>query len=85
MTFGGYHDDFMLTVQRANVNSDEPSKERLTFQMAKSQIVQLTLLIADYIKVRRTLTEKHKQNIMIKQSPRRHTPRKSPHRHKQKI
>ena len=31
LSFGGYHDDFMLTVNRPQANVDEPNRERLTF------------------------------------------------------
>uniref|UniRef100_A0A914WZ88 Uncharacterized protein n=1 Tax=Plectus sambesii TaxID=2011161 RepID=A0A914WZ88_9BILA len=83
VNFGGYHDDFMLTVSRevANRNNpEEPSKERLTFSMAKPAILQLTLHIADYIKTRKMVWHASKERNL--QSPARRTPRKSPQRAK---
>jgi hypothetical protein len=31
LCFGGYHDDFMLTVNRPHAAADEPNRERITF------------------------------------------------------
>ncbi|XP_054722183.1 uncharacterized protein CG43867-like [Uloborus diversus] len=51
MTFGGCRDDFMLVVCSRSSSSDGEgnSTERLLFSMAKPKILELTLLIADYM------------------------------------
>ncbi|XP_035206715.1 uncharacterized protein CG43867-like isoform X2 [Stegodyphus dumicola] len=51
MTFGGCKDDFMLVVSSRNSvpGQERNSTERLLFAMAKPKILELTLLIADYM------------------------------------
>ncbi len=56
LQFGGCRDDFMLTISRITSSVDEPRKERQIFAMPKEEILELTLLIKDYIKVRRLLS-----------------------------
>ncbi|KFM60753.1 hypothetical protein X975_17894, partial [Stegodyphus mimosarum] len=53
MTFGGCKDDFMLVVssQSSVPGQERNSTERLLFAMAKPKILELTLLIADYMNV----------------------------------
>jgi hypothetical protein len=44
VSFGGYHEDFMLTVKREPSSlstPDEPTKERLTFSMSRHSIAQV--------------------------------------------
>ncbi|XP_053315691.1 pleckstrin homology domain-containing family H member 2 [Spea bombifrons] len=47
MTFGGHHDEFMLVVN--NTQTKEKPTEKLLFAMAKPKILEITLLIANYI------------------------------------
>ncbi|XP_037073458.1 pleckstrin homology domain-containing family H member 1-like [Pollicipes pollicipes] len=47
VTFGGCQDDFMLVVSENG--SDAASTEKLLFNMPKPKILELTLLIADYM------------------------------------
>ncbi|XP_068154934.1 uncharacterized protein CG43867 isoform X9 [Drosophila tropicalis] len=44
MTFGGCQDDFMLVVSH-----DDGSEQKLLFAMSKPKILEITLLIADYM------------------------------------
>ncbi|XP_072491836.1 pleckstrin homology domain-containing family H member 2 isoform X3 [Notamacropus eugenii] len=47
MTFGGYHDDFMVVINSAH-SKDKPT-DKLLFTMAKPKILEITLLVASYI------------------------------------
>uniref|UniRef100_A0A8C5PA12 Pleckstrin homology, MyTH4 and FERM domain containing H2 n=1 Tax=Leptobrachium leishanense TaxID=445787 RepID=A0A8C5PA12_9ANUR len=47
MTFGGHRDEFMLVVN--NAHTKEKATEKLLFAMAKPKILEITLLIANYI------------------------------------
>uniref|UniRef100_A0A8D0BSE3 Pleckstrin homology, MyTH4 and FERM domain containing H1 n=1 Tax=Salvator merianae TaxID=96440 RepID=A0A8D0BSE3_SALMN len=50
LTFGGYHDDFMVVVSQAKDEySRKTTPEKLLFKMAAGKIVEVTLLIASYI------------------------------------
>ncbi|GFT92153.1 uncharacterized protein CG43867 [Nephila pilipes] len=50
MTFGGCRDDFMLVIcTQISVERDTCSTERLLFSMTKPKILEITLLIADYM------------------------------------
>uniref|UniRef100_A0A8R1HYD3 Uncharacterized protein n=1 Tax=Caenorhabditis japonica TaxID=281687 RepID=A0A8R1HYD3_CAEJA len=52
-TFGQFQQDFMLTIIRPlapGAHPEEAPKERLTFSMRKSEIEQLTLHLAEYIR-----------------------------------
>ncbi|KAH0620714.1 hypothetical protein JD844_021414 [Phrynosoma platyrhinos] len=50
LTFGGYHDDFMIVVSQVKERcSGKTSPEKLLFTMAAVKIVEVTLLIASYI------------------------------------
>uniref|UniRef100_A0A915JV50 FERM domain-containing protein n=1 Tax=Romanomermis culicivorax TaxID=13658 RepID=A0A915JV50_ROMCU len=51
--FGGLRNDFVVVVHRPSYSENESSQERLIFGMAKLQIYEATLYIADYIKARR--------------------------------
>ncbi|CAG0891470.1 unnamed protein product [Cyprideis torosa] len=53
VTFGGCQDDFMLvvTVDAGFDDEDGPSTQKLLFTMPKCKILELTLLIADYVNV----------------------------------
>ncbi|KAL3212942.1 hypothetical protein MRX96_035768 [Rhipicephalus microplus] len=46
MTFGGCQEDFMLVVCP---EAGEPCTERLLFAMPKAQVLEVTLLVADYM------------------------------------
>ncbi|KAK8766012.1 hypothetical protein V5799_007214 [Amblyomma americanum] len=46
MTFGGCREDFMLVVCP---EAGEPCTERLLFAMPKPQVLEVTLLVADYM------------------------------------
>ncbi|XP_043192150.1 pleckstrin homology domain-containing family H member 1-like isoform X2 [Amphibalanus amphitrite] len=48
VTFGGCQDDFMLVVSE-NGSSDAATTQKLLFNMPKPKILELTLLIADYM------------------------------------
>jgi hypothetical protein len=77
VSFGGYHDDFMLTLNRVitSHNLDEPTQERLTFSMPKFAIIQLTMHVADYMRYRKVVYRVTKQHH---QQTTNRTPRKSP-------
>uniref|UniRef100_T1J612 PH domain-containing protein n=1 Tax=Strigamia maritima TaxID=126957 RepID=T1J612_STRMM len=47
VTFGGCRDDFMLVVSPTDIS--EPHTQKLLFIMSKLQILELTLLTADYV------------------------------------
>ncbi|XP_042294777.1 pleckstrin homology domain-containing family H member 1 isoform X2 [Sceloporus undulatus] len=50
LTFGGYHDDFMIVVSQMKERcSSKATPEKLLFTMAAVKIVEVTLLIATYI------------------------------------
>ncbi|KAG8198398.1 hypothetical protein JTE90_021640 [Oedothorax gibbosus] len=51
MTFGGCRDDFMLVIgtQNSPTERERCSTERLLFSMTKPKILEITLLIADYM------------------------------------
>ncbi|XP_055926496.1 uncharacterized protein CG43867-like isoform X1 [Argiope bruennichi] len=51
MTFGGCRDDFMLVIssQCSSTERNTCSTERLLFSMTKPKILEITLLIADYM------------------------------------
>uniref|UniRef100_H9GAG7 Pleckstrin homology, MyTH4 and FERM domain containing H1 n=1 Tax=Anolis carolinensis TaxID=28377 RepID=H9GAG7_ANOCA len=50
LTFGGYHDDFMIVVSQVKDRcSGKANPEKLLFTMASVKIVEVTLLIASYI------------------------------------
>lgn len=46
LTFGGCQEDFMLVVTQQN---DQQSSQKLIFSLSKPKILELTLLIADYM------------------------------------
>lgn len=48
VTFGGCQDDFMLVVNNPNVNDDDATM-KLLFRTSKPKILEITLLIADYM------------------------------------
>lgn len=48
MTFGGCRDDFMLVISSADGETGHTT-ERLLFSMSKPKILEMTLLIADYM------------------------------------
>lgn len=48
MTFGGCQDDFMLVVSTDD-SLQESSEQKLLFAMSKPKILEITLLIADYM------------------------------------
>ncbi|CAJ0960893.1 unnamed protein product, partial [Mesorhabditis belari] len=53
VTFGGFHNDFMITVERIlspDSHPEETPKERITFSMEPAQIEQLTTHLAEYIR-----------------------------------
>ncbi|WKY09264.1 hypothetical protein Q1695_001990 [Nippostrongylus brasiliensis] len=52
-SFGGFHNDFMLTAERTllpEAHPEETSRERVTFSMEKHELEQLTLHLAEYIR-----------------------------------
>lgn len=49
MTFGGCQDDFMLVVGADDTPLQENSEQKLLFAMSKPKILEITLLIADYM------------------------------------
>ncbi|ETN87088.1 hypothetical protein NECAME_01246 [Necator americanus] len=52
-SFGGFHNDFMLTAERVLLpesHPEETSRERVTFSMEKHEVEQLTLHLAEYIR-----------------------------------
>lgn len=52
-SFGGFHNDFMLTAERLLLpesHPEETSRERITFSMEKHELEQLTLHLAEYIR-----------------------------------
>ncbi|KAJ1365166.1 MyTH4 domain [Parelaphostrongylus tenuis] len=52
-SFGGFHNDFMLTAERLLLpesHPEETSRERVTFSMEKHELEQLTLHLAEYIR-----------------------------------
>ncbi|XP_072121133.1 pleckstrin homology domain-containing family H member 1 isoform X2 [Mobula birostris] len=50
MTFGGYRDDFMIVLSKPKDESTaKTTVEKLVFAMAKSKILELTLILASYI------------------------------------
>jgi len=66
VSFGGYREDFMLTVRRDPLlllSPEEPTKERLTFTMDRHSIAQVTSHIADYIKCRKLIWHASKQRL----------------------
>ena len=76
LQFGGCREDFMLTTTRVTVAVDEPSKERLIFAMSKEEILEITLLIKDYIKVRKLLSPPSQLNSARGNASPRKSPRK---------
>uniref|UniRef100_A0A1I7XL24 PH domain-containing protein n=1 Tax=Heterorhabditis bacteriophora TaxID=37862 RepID=A0A1I7XL24_HETBA len=55
-SFGGFHNDFMLTAERIlppEAHPEETTKERVTFSMEKDAVEQLTLHLAEYIRCQR--------------------------------
>lgn len=52
-SFGGFHNDFMLTAERVLLpesHPEETSRERVTFSMEKHEVEQLTIHLAEYIR-----------------------------------
>jgi hypothetical protein len=49
VTFGGCQEDFMLVVSSPTSSGGLPSTERLLFSTSKPRILEMTLLIADYM------------------------------------
>uniref|UniRef100_A0A7I5ECQ7 PH domain-containing protein n=1 Tax=Haemonchus contortus TaxID=6289 RepID=A0A7I5ECQ7_HAECO len=52
-SFGGFHNDFMLTAERTllpDSHPEETTRERITFSMEKHEVEQLTLHLAEYIR-----------------------------------
>ncbi|KJH48097.1 PH domain protein [Dictyocaulus viviparus] len=52
-SFGGFHNDFMLTAERVLLpgsHPEETSRERITFSMDKYELEQLTIHLAEYIR-----------------------------------
>uniref|UniRef100_A0A914YX64 Uncharacterized protein n=1 Tax=Panagrolaimus superbus TaxID=310955 RepID=A0A914YX64_9BILA len=58
ISFGEYHGDFMITVSRIlqpTSHPDESTRERLTFNMEKKAIEQITTHLAEYIRCQKLL------------------------------
>uniref|UniRef100_F1KT42 Pleckstriny domain-containing family H member 1 n=1 Tax=Ascaris suum TaxID=6253 RepID=F1KT42_ASCSU len=58
VSFGGYHNDFMLTVDRIlppEAHPEETARERLTFSMPPRAIDQLTCHLAEYIRCQKLI------------------------------
>ncbi|ETN62339.1 plekhh1 [Anopheles darlingi] len=49
MTFGGCQDDFMLVVSAEDTLQSVSNEQKLLFAMSKPKILEITLLIADYM------------------------------------
>ena len=49
MTFGGCQDDFMLVVSAEDTLQSASNEQKLLFAMSKPKILEITLLIADYM------------------------------------
>ncbi|XP_058115979.1 uncharacterized protein CG43867 [Anopheles coustani] len=49
MTFGGCQDDFMLVVSAEDTLQSANNEQKLLFAMSKPKILEITLLIADYM------------------------------------
>ncbi|GIY83075.1 uncharacterized protein CG43867 [Caerostris darwini] len=72
MTFGGCRDDFMLVINSQNsTERDTCSTERLLFTMTKPKILEITLLIADYMNaIAQTNTSRKRCTSTVSPSPR---------------
>ncbi|VDM48253.1 unnamed protein product, partial [Toxocara canis] len=58
VSFGGYHNDFMITVDRIlppEAHPEETARERLTFSMPARAIDQLTCHLAEYIRCQKLI------------------------------
>ncbi|VDK87450.1 unnamed protein product [Onchocerca ochengi] len=58
VSFGGYHNDFMLTIERVlppQAHPEETTRERLTFSMPSRNIDQLTCHLAEYIRCQKLI------------------------------
>ncbi|KAM3717125.1 Pleckstrin [Dirofilaria immitis] len=58
VSFGGYHNDFMLTIERVlppQAHPEETTRERLTFSMSSKNIDQLTCHLAEYIRCQKLI------------------------------
>ncbi|VDN06753.1 unnamed protein product [Thelazia callipaeda] len=58
VSFGGYHNDFMLTIERIlppQAHPEETTRERLTFSMPSRNIDQLTCHLAEYIRCQKLI------------------------------
>jgi len=69
LKFGGMKNDFVLVVLRTSCSEDESSQERLVFGMDKIQMYEATILIADYIKNRRSAHLKQTYLFSPKRQP----------------
>lgn len=49
VTFGGCQDDFMLVIQTGTDETGTSQEQKLLFAMSKPKILEVTLLIADYM------------------------------------
>uniref|UniRef100_A0A8R1XZ77 PH domain-containing protein n=1 Tax=Onchocerca volvulus TaxID=6282 RepID=A0A8R1XZ77_ONCVO len=58
VSFGRYHNDFMLTIERVlppQAHPEETTRERLTFSMPSRNIDQLTCHLAEYIRCQKLI------------------------------
>uniref|UniRef100_A0A0N5AEF2 PH domain-containing protein n=1 Tax=Syphacia muris TaxID=451379 RepID=A0A0N5AEF2_9BILA len=66
VSFGGYHNDFMITVERilpAGAHPEETTRERLTFSMPSRVIDQLTCHLAEYIRCQKLVWKLSTQKL----------------------
>uniref|UniRef100_A0A7I4KCE0 Bm2554, isoform c n=1 Tax=Brugia malayi TaxID=6279 RepID=A0A7I4KCE0_BRUMA len=60
VSFGGYRNDFMLTIERVlppQAHPEETTRERLTFSMPARNIDQLTCHLAEYIRCQKLISK----------------------------